>query len=96
MSVRLRGNIYARQNSPFLWLWYRDAKGVRHQLATEFVQGQERRARALLEEVLRQVAAGEVPFAEVGSVEALIERWLADRKAAGKRSVTHEAARLRE
>jgi len=96
MSVRLKGNIYERQDSPFLWLWYRDAKGVRHQLATEFVQGQERRARALLEEVLRQVAAGEVPFAAVGSVQALIERWLADRKAAGKRSVAHEAARLRE
>ena len=32
----------------------------------------------------------------VGSTGALIERWLADRKAAGKKSAAHEAARLRE
>jgi integrase len=50
----------------------------------------------LLEEVLRQVAAGETPKASPGSTGALVERWLADRKAAGKKSAAHEAARLRE
>jgi hypothetical protein len=36
------------------------------------------------------------PRAAVGTTEALIESWLADRKAAGKRSAAHEAARMRE
>jgi hypothetical protein len=93
---RTAGNVYQRKDSPFLWLWYRDAAGKRHQQATEFRPSEEGRARALLEEVLRQVAAGEEPTAGVGSTAALIERWIADREARGKRSAAHEAARLRE
>ena len=61
MGTRRKGNVYPRQDSPFLWLWYRDAAGKRRQVPTEFRSGEEPRARALLEEILRQVDAGETP-----------------------------------
>ncbi len=95
-GTKRAGNVYERKDSPFLWLWYRDADGKRRQVPTEFRPGEEARARALLEEILRQVDAGETPAAPSGSTAALIERWLADRQARGKKSAAHEAARLRE
>ncbi len=83
MSVRLKGNIYPRQDSPFpVASASPGCQGLSAtRLATEFVQGQERRARALLEEVLRQVAEpSRSPLPRSGSVGALIERWITNRK----------------
>lgn len=57
-----------------------------------------REAQAFLEEWLRVHPDGEdvARVATAGTTTDLIERWIADREARGKRSAAHEAARLRE
>jgi hypothetical protein len=55
---------------------------------------QEAQARELLAAILRQVDAGVRPAAPALSVETLCDRWLYDREKRGKRSASHERARL--
>jgi len=69
------GEIYSRPDSEYLWLWYYDARGVRHRQSCKPLRaGQEQEARKLLKHIERQVRAEqEEGFGSSGPVT--VSRW---------------------
>jgi len=89
------GTVYGRKNK--LWIGYKDAGGRWTYVPTEFVVGQESKARKLLEAVERRVAAaarlGEAALGPV-TVRRYFERWVEDRRSRKVGSAGDDEARL--
>lgn len=93
------GSVYERQDSPVLWMKWRDAAGKRRQAATRFRKGdagqleEARRALALLE---REVAAQRREGAGELTVRRWGERWVAGLRRRGVVSADQYQQRLRD
>jgi len=89
------GTVYARGNR--LWIGVKSPAGKWAYSRTEFVVGQEAKARKLLETIERRIQAGQAfGEAEHGpvTVQRYFERWVADRKRRGIGSAKDDETRL--
>lgn len=91
MGVFVRGNK--------LWLRFRDDNATWRNIASGYEVGQERLAKAMLEEIVREVKAAAGASARAGAargpltVRAYVERWLEERRVVGH-DWKHDRARL--
>jgi hypothetical protein len=89
------GTIYARGTK--LWIGYKEAGGARKYAPTDFVLGQEAKARKVLQAIERRVkAAGEFGEASLGplTVKRYMARWIEDRRLRQVASADDDETRL--
>lgn len=88
------GSVYARGSK--LWIAFKDGDGKRRCRSSGFEVGQEKQARALLDEIQALVAAGEAAGLTAGpiTVTRYAERWI-ERRRGRIKTVTDEESRLR-